>query len=115
MRAFIVFIPLALAGAAVAQPIDQNPPTKTIQCIDVGGQLIPAVCKVPGSRLDLREDICSCPAGGLRVEVAVCAKGQKAPAESRVLNIARSEAVRDGSLIGDTVGGRPICAAPRRP
>jgi hypothetical protein len=49
------------------------------------------------------------------VEVAVCAKGQKAPAESRVLNIARSEAVRDGSLIGDTVGGRPICAAPRRP
>lgn len=101
------------AGAAAAQPINENPPTKTIQCIDVGGQLIPASCNVPGSRLDAREYICTCPNGGQRVDVAVCAKGQKPPAESLALNIARREAARDGSLIGDTVKGRAICAAPR--
>ncbi|MBL8557036.1 MAG: hypothetical protein JNL41_22375 [Phenylobacterium sp.] len=101
------------AGAAYAQPIDENPPTRTIQCIDVGGQLIAASCNVPGSRLDPREYICTCPNGGQRVEVAVCAKGQKPPAESRALNIARREAIRDGSLLGDTVKGQAICVAPR--
>jgi hypothetical protein len=115
MRVLFILVPLALAGAAVAQPINENPPTRTIQCIDVGGQSIPPVCKVPGSRLDPREDICTCPNGGQRVDVAVCAKGQKPPPESKVLNIARREGLRDGSLIGDTVGGRPICVAPRTP
>jgi hypothetical protein len=47
--------------------------------------------------------------------VAVCAKGQKPPPEGKALNIARREAARDGSLRGDTVGGQPICVAPRRP
>ena len=101
------------AGAAYAQPINENPPSKTIQCIDVGGQLIPATCHVPGSRLDSREYICTCPAGGQRVEVAICAKGQTPPAEGKTLNIARRKAIRDGSLVGDTVDGRPICVAPR--
>ena len=113
MRALIALVPLLLVGAAQAQPINENPPTKTIQCIDVGGQSIPPVCKVPVSRLDPREDICTCPNGGLRVEVAVCAKGQVPPPEGKALNIARSAAVRDGTLLGDTVGGRPICVAPR--
>ena len=113
MRALIVMASLALAGAATAQPIGENPPTKTIQCIDVGGQSIPPVCKVPGSRLDQREDICTCPNGGQRVEVSVCAKGQRPPAESKALNIARTTAARDGTLVGDTVGGQPICAPPR--
>lgn len=103
------------AGAAYAQPISENPPTRTIQCIEVGGQLIPASCNVPGSRLDTREYICTCPAGGQRVDVAICAKGQKPPPESKALNIARRTAVRDGSLVGDTVDGRPICVAPRNP
>ncbi|MBW8815408.1 MAG: hypothetical protein JF588_18455 [Caulobacterales bacterium] len=106
---------LALAGAAAAQPIDQNPPTRTIQCIDVGGQLIPPVCQVPGSRLDLREDICTCPNGGQRLDVAVCAKGQHPPPEGRALNNARAEAMRKGTLIGATFKGQPICVAPRRP
>ena len=101
------------AGAAAAQPVNENPPTRTIQCIDVGGQLIPATCNVPGSRLDPREYICTCPNGGQRVDVAVCAKGQKPPAESLALNIARREGIRDGSLVGDTVKGQAICVAPR--
>lgn len=115
MRALIVLAPLvlAVAGGAMAQPIGENPPTKTIQCIDVGGRSIPPVCKVPGSRLDPREDICTCPDGGQRVEVSICAKGQKPPAESKALNVARTTAARDGTLVGDTVAGKPICVAPR--
>ena len=114
MRAILIAA-LALAGAAHAQPISENPPTRTIQCIEVGGQLIPASCQVPGTRLDTREYICTCPNGGQRVDVAICAKGQKPPPESKALNIARRTAIRDGSLVGDTVDGRPICAAPRNP
>jgi hypothetical protein len=104
-----------MAGAAGAQPINENPPTRTIQCIDVGGNLIPATCNVPGSRLDTREYICTCPNGGQRVDVAICAKGQKAPPEGKALNLARREGIRDGTLIGDMVKGQPICVAPRRP
>jgi len=115
MRAILIPAVLALAGAAGAQPIGENPPTRTIQCIDVGGQSIPPVCRVPGSRLDPREDICTCPNGGQRIEVAVCAKGQTPPPEGKALNIARTTAARDGTLVGDTVGGQPICVAPRRP
>ena len=116
MRAALAALaPLVLASASVAQPISENPPTTTIQCIEVGGQSIPPTCNVPGSRLDVREDICTCPAGGLRVDVAVCAKDEKPPPESKALNIARREGVRDGSLIGDKIGDQRICVAPRRP
>lgn len=105
----------AATTSAAAQPISENPPRSTIQCIEVGGQQIPAACKVPASRLDPREDICTCPAGGQRVKVAVCAPGQTPPPEGKALNIARREAARDGSLIGDKLGDRPICVAPRTP
>ena len=117
MRSLLLALAVGLgaAGAVSAQPINENPPTWTIQCIEVGGPLVPAVCKVPGSRLDPREDICTCPVGGLRVDVAICAKGQAEPPENRALNKARRLAARDGSLIGDMVEGRPICVAPRRP
>ena len=114
MRLQILSFTLALAaGAAFAQPINENPPTRTIQCVDVGGQLIPAVCQAPASRLDQREYICTCPNGGQRVDVAICAKGEREPPEGRALNRARNEAIRDGSMVGDKVGDRPICVAPR--
>lgn len=114
MRRLTLIAALALvASAASAQPINENPPTKTIQCIEVGGQDIPAVCQVPGSRLDPTEIICTCPAGGQRVEVAVCAKGERQPPEGRALNRVRREAARDGSLLGDTFEGRRICVEPR--
>ena len=117
MRVVLAILsPLALAAAAQAQPINENPPIRTIQCIEAGGRLIPAVCHVPGSRLDTREFICTCPAGGERVEVAICAEGQTPPPEGRALVSARREGLKDDrSLIGDTVNGRPICVAPRRP
>lgn len=112
---FLAAMLLALAGAAAAQSLSENPPTRTSQCIDAGGQLIPAVCQVPGSRLDLREDICTCPNGGQRLEVAICAKGQHAPPEGRALNRVRAEASRKGTLLGAMYKGQPICVAPRRP
>ncbi|WP_041373559.1 hypothetical protein [Phenylobacterium zucineum] len=116
MRAPIFAGLLALcAGAAAAQPINENPPTWTIQCIGVSGSLEPTVCKTPPSRLDRREDICWCPAGGMRVEVPICAAGQTPPPESGALERVRRKASRDGSLKGDLFEGRPICAAPRKP
>jgi hypothetical protein len=83
---------------------------RTIQCISAGGQLIPKSCDVADGRLVDRERICTCPLGGVRVEVPICGKGQHPPGESKALNIARRTGARDSSLVGDTVNGRPICA-----
>ena len=117
MRKLLASLGLALGllagGAAVAQPLNGNLPTKTIQCVEVDGELIPAVCQAPSSRIDPREHICTCPKGGQRVEVAICAEGQREPPDDKALAQARREGARDGSLIGDKVGDRPICVAPR--
>jgi hypothetical protein len=97
MRIAIFSLSLALsAGVALAQPISENPPTKTIQCIEVGGQLIPPVCQVPASRwtegvhlhLHQRRH-----AGG-RVDLP---EGVKPPPEGKKLDIARSAGVKDGT------------------
>jgi len=103
-----------LAGAASAADMTSNPPKQTSVCLDVSGQLLPVVCHVPGSRLDRREDICQCPQG-TRVDVAVCARGQHPPPDGIALDKVRRVAAKDGSLIGDTFEGRPICVDPRTP
>ncbi|HEY8572242.1 hypothetical protein [Phenylobacterium sp.] len=111
--------PLALglaltAGAAYAQPINENPPTTTIQCIDVSGRSIPARCQVPASRIDQREDICLCD-DGQRVEASICPAGVREPAEGVALMRARREALRTNrSLVGATFRGQPMCVAPRQ-
>lgn len=116
MRPVIVSALLALSAAfGPAAASTTAPPATTIQCITVSGRDEPALCKVPPGRLDRSEYICTCPAGGQRVEVAVCAKGQKPPPSNLALDRVRREAARDGSLLGDTVDGRPICVAPRKP
>lgn len=116
MRIHVLAVLAALAaGAAQAQPLSERPPTWTIQCIDVSGDTVPARCNVPASRVDQSEFICTCPAGGMRTRVPICAEGQKPPPENLALNRARREASRDGTLEGDRVGDRPICVAPRRP
>lgn len=102
----------ALAGGASAQSLSANPPTETVVCVDVGGQSLPAVCKVPASRLDKREDFCVCPTG-TKVIAPVCAQGIKPPTESLAFEKARKVAARDGTLIGDLYEGRPMCVAPR--
>ncbi|HEY9233769.1 MULTISPECIES: LptA/OstA family protein [Phenylobacterium] len=107
---------LAASGPALAQaPLSQNPPTQTVICLDVGGQTLPVSCRVPASRLDKREDICTCPRG-MRVDVSICPPGVKPQAETRAFDRARRDLMQgDMSLIGDTFEGRPICVAPRNP
>ncbi|CAN5387696.1 hypothetical protein BH10PSE5_BH10PSE5_01980 [soil metagenome] len=104
---------LGSAGVALAGPMS-NPPSERTICIDVGGQSLPAVCKVPSSRLDKREDFCLCHEG-VKVTAPVCGPGQKAPAENITYEKARREAARDGSLIGDLYKGQPMCVAARDP
>lgn len=103
----------ASAGAAIAGPMS-NPPTERTICIDVGGQSLPAVCKVPASRLDKREDFCLCHQG-IKVSAPVCGPGERAPAENIAYEKARKAAARDGSLIGDLYEGRAMCVAARDP
>ncbi|CAN5788689.1 hypothetical protein BH11PSE1_BH11PSE1_14950 [soil metagenome] len=107
---------LALAasgGVALAGPMS-NPPSERTICIDVGGQSLPAVCKVPASRLDKREDFCLCHEG-IKVTAPVCGPGERAPSENIAYEKARKAAARDGSLIGDLYQGRPMCVAARDP
>lgn len=113
IRAVLISAVLALtAGGASAQSLSANPPTETVVCVDVGGQSLPAVCKVPASRLDKREDFCVC-AAGMKVIAPVCAEGVKPPAESLAFEKARKVAARDGTLVGDLYEGKPMCVAPR--
>ena len=104
----------ASAGLAQAADMTSNPPQRSHVCLDVSGQSLPAVCRVPASRLDQREDICQCPEGRL-VDVAVCAPGQHQPPDGIALDKVRRLAAKDGSLIGDQFNGQPICIAPRNP
>lgn len=111
----LVIVLAGLTGdAALAQSRPEGPSTTTIQCIAPGGQLIPKACDVADGRLVGRERICTCPSGGVRVEVAACARGQTPPGESKALNRARRDGAQDGTLVGDTVNGKPICASIER-
>lgn len=111
MKSLPLVAALALfAGAAQAQaPMSQNPPTQTTLCLEVSGSIIPPVCHRPGSRVDQREDICLCSAGGIQVDAPVCGPGEKPPAETRALEKARRDAARDGSLMGDEWQGQRMC------
>ncbi|WP_333586833.1 hypothetical protein [Phenylobacterium sp.] len=109
----LALLALSLPLSAQAQaPLNENPPTQTVICLDVGGGILPVVCKAPASRLDKREDICTCPQG-MRTAVPICGPGEREPADTVALNAARREAGRDGSLIGDLFEGKPMCVAPR--
>ena len=80
---------------------------------EAGGKNLPARCRVQASRIDAREDICLCPAGGDRVTALVCPAGVRAPAESAAYEKARHAAVNHGSLVGAMYNGQPMCVAPR--
>ena len=115
-RLFVVFALLALAGAAGAQPTGRVlQPGVTTLCLDVDGSTLTVVCHGSGSRIDLTEDICTCPEGGAMTDAPVCGRGEREPAATVALNRARHDAARDGSLIGDTFEGAPMCVAPRNP
>jgi len=115
MRRASLLAVLALAatgGLARAGDLTSNLPVKTEVCLDVSGATLPVVCRAPGSRLDKREDICTCPQGD-KVEIAICAAGERPPAETVAYDRARRLASRDGSLLGDMYEGKRMCVAPR--
>jgi hypothetical protein len=107
----LVIAAIAVAGAA-GPALADNPKTRTV-CIDPAGKNLPANCKSSqASRLESHPDICLCPGGAERVEAPVCPPGVRAPAESAAFERARRAAVKDGSLVGATYNGKPICVAP---
>ena len=101
------------AGAALAQSTGGIRPTTTTLCLDVSGKNLPATCRAQASRLDPREDICTCPLGGDRVTVPICPQGVSPPAESAAYEKARLAAVTNGSLVGATYEGKPMCVTGR--
>ncbi|MCR5872819.1 hypothetical protein LRS10_00600 [Phenylobacterium sp. J426] len=114
IAALAVLIWGAAEAPGQAQPASERQPSWTIQCVDVSGDVVPARCNVPASRVDQSEFICSCPAGGMRTRVPICGPGEKPPPENLALNRVRRDGYRDGTLEGDKVAGRQICVAPRR-
>ena len=110
---YVAALSLLLVSSAAAQRGKGVAPGTTIQCLDVSGAEIPPLCDVPASRLDKSEYICTCPAGGQRIDVPICAPGEKRPAENVALYRVRREAMRDGTLVGDLFQGKPICMAER--
>lgn len=104
---------LAIGGASGAAPAATplHPSTRII-CLDVGGELRPAVCRASSSRLDQSDSICICE-NAQRVEAPVCDRGEKPLSESRTYERARKDAARDGSLVGDTFQGRRMCVRAR--
>jgi hypothetical protein len=90
------------AGWACADSLAANPPKSMTICLDAGGHKAAVHCRTQNaSRLDAREDVCSCPAATRQVSIPVCAPG------------VRLKAVNHGSLADATWQGQPMCVAPR--
>lgn len=101
-----------LAGFALAAHAGGAPTTTTI-CLDPAGRILPATCRAWASRLDRSEHICQCLSGGDQITIPVCPAGVEPPAESAAYFKARREAVRNGSLVGATYEGKPMCLTAR--
>lgn len=100
------------SGAVNASSGSATHPTTGIMCLDVGGESRPPVCRGSSSRIDQGYDICLCE-NAQRVEAPVCGKGQRPITENRAYELARKDAARDGSLVGDRYRGRQMCVRPR--
>ncbi len=105
---------LAFGASSVvnASPDSATHPKMGVMCLDVGGESRPAVCRGSSSRIDQGYDICLCE-NAQRVETPICAKGQRPISENRSYELARKDAARDGTLVGDRYEGRQMCVRPR--
>ena len=114
LSTFIAGAALSLAaGLASAQPITAGPPKTTIICLDVGGHSLVATCRAPASRIDPHQDICQCNNLGVKTVISICPPGVSPPPESADYQKARREAVKNGSLVGATYQGQPMCERAR--
>lgn len=110
-RLFLLMTVVTLAAAATATAETGGNtlrPGVTQICLEVDGSTLPVTCHVSGSRAHPEEDICLC-AAGARIDAPVCGAGEHAPGEDLALYHARREAARDGTLIGDSYRGAPMC------
>jgi hypothetical protein len=106
---------LALGASGVVNASPQGSathPKMGVLCLDVGGESRPPVCRGSSSRIDQGYDICLCEQAQ-RVETPVCGKGERPITENRSYELARKEAARDGSLVGDRYEGRQMCVRAR--
>ncbi|NEX94105.1 hypothetical protein [Caulobacter sp. 17J65-9] len=91
-----------MGGGAYAGSRD----SQTYVCLS-NGQRVGIVCDRGG--MSGADDMCVCPGDSAKVKASWCGEGQTPPAESAALDRARKAAARDGSLIGDTFEGKPMC------
>jgi hypothetical protein len=118
-----VLLPVFLltAFSACAEPASPSgpPPSRMsmassqdgIDCLDVNGRSKAPVCR-RGSVMAPMSDICQCSGVADRVIAPICGPGESPPVESAELMVARHKAAEDGSLIGDTFHGKPMCVLP---
>jgi hypothetical protein len=100
------------AGAVLASPLSDNPPKVMTICLDGIGHKVGARCHTgDASRLDTREDVCSCPAATQQVSAPVCPPGVHAPGESAAYEQARLKSINHGIVEGQWQG-QPMCVAP---
>ena len=113
LKAILTGLALLAPTAAAAAPATQ--PNETIAvCVDVNGALLASDCRAQASRLDTRQDICSCPRG-VRTEASYCPANVKPPPESLAVARARRDVLRkQESLVGATFEGRPLCVERRQ-
>jgi hypothetical protein len=119
MKLSILLAAAAAAGlTASAVALDaaraaDGPKTQTI-CLDTGGHQRPATCHGygGGSRLAQQDDVCTCPGAAQIVKAPTCGAGETPPAEGLAFEQARLKAINNGSLVGASYQGKPMCVNP---
>ena len=114
MRASLITVGVVAAAILAGASGPVTPPTEGRHMICLqNGRMLPVSCRVQPGRLSDYQGSCSCGDSANEVVVPVCAAGERQPAESRGLQIARRSAARDGSLVGDRFEGSPMCVTAR--
>jgi len=117
MKASLLFAAIGaatlLAGVAgpAAQADGTSRPGATVVCLDPNGATRGPICK-RGSVWS-QDDICRCPDATTEVTAPYCDKGEVPVGQGRAADRARSEAARDGSLVGKSFEGRRFCVRPQ--
>lgn len=109
MKAMLLALALGAASPPGQAPVPYVVNPVTTICLDPAGRMLPVRCKTNASRIKYEEYICQCLRGGDHVKIPVCPDGVSPPPESADYELARLAAVRNGSLVGATYEGRPIC------
>ena len=105
---------LLVWGASAVEANDRSRPDTYTICLDQRGGTRPVTCRnvIPG-RLSNDQGFCTCAGADIPVEAPVCDFGERQPPQSRAFELARRDAARDRSLVGDSFEGQRMCLAAR--